>query len=326
MLHSVERPRIDIDEQAADWFARRCGERFTESDEVQFQHWLKADTAHAQAFSDLELLWDDMNLIESPHAAVPSSRRAAVVPLQQHWPHKLLAMAASVLLLVGLLSFVLLVERTQLELAAQADPGQLHELALADGSHVTLNMGSRVEVRYFEDSREVTLLEGEAFFSVATDARRPFLIQAGAGRVRVVGTRFNVRLSEDVLNVAVEQGKVLVDAGAASMPPVLLSTGEVVQADYLHGQQQISRVAPDGVASWRNGQLIFHERSLAQLLQELSRYLGKPVELTDANLAERKLSGSLDIYQPQDFLTSLPLLLPVRVDTAEDGSVSVNAL
>lgn len=316
---------VEVDEQAADWFARRAGERFSAADEARFQRWLKASPAHAQAYADLELLWDDMDQIQSPRAEPPP--RAAVVPLRKHWPHRLLSVAASVLLLVGLVSFALLYkERPQLEMVAQAEQGQLREIALVDGSRITLNMGSRIEVRYFKNRREVTLLEGEGFFSVAPDATRPFLIEAGLGQVRVVGTRFNVRLGKDMLDVAVEQGTVSVDAGAAGMPQVLLSAGEVVKTDYLHDEQEVSLVAPHEVASWRSGQLIFHDRPLAQLLQELSRYMGKPVELTAANLARHKLSGSLDIHEPQAFLASLPLLLPVRVDIAKDGSVSINAL
>lgn len=323
MPYPVEQLRMDIDEQAADWFGRRRGERFSAADEALFQHWLSASPVHAQSFADLELLWDDMDLMQPPQAfAQPQN----VTPLPRRNPRRLLAMAASVALMVGLLSVTLLVDRPQFDLTAQSEPGQLRELSLVDGSQITLNMGSSVEVRYFDDRREVTLQGGEAFFSVAPDNQRPFVISAGSGQVTVVGTRFNVRLGEQLLDVAVEQGKVAVNAGSARMPPVLLSAGEVVQADYQSGQQQMSRLAPDEVASWRSGQLIFHERPLAQLLQELSRYLGKPVALADASLAERKLSGSLDIYQPQDFLSSLPLLLPVRVDTATDGSVSVNGL
>lgn len=325
MPYPVEQLRMDIDEQAADWFARRRGGRFSATDETLFQHWLSASAAHAQAFGELELLWDDMDLMQpQPTAAQPP--RQKVVRLPRRKPGRMLAIAASVVLMVGLFSVTLLVDRPQFELTAQSEPGQLRELALDDGSQITLNMGSSVSVRYFDDRREVTLQGGEAFFSVAPDNQRPFVISAGTGQVTVVGTRFNVRLGEQLLDVAVEQGKVAVDAGSARMPPVLLSAGEVMQANYHSGQQQMSRLAPDEVASWRSGQLIFHDRPLAQLLQELSRYLGKPVALTDPGLAERRLSGSLDIYHPQGFLSSLPLLLPVRVDTATDGSVSVSAL
>jgi len=315
---------MDIEEQAADWFARRRGERFSAADELLFQQWLRASPVHAQTFADLELLWDDMDLMHMQPAT--AQRRQTVTTLPRRNPRRLLAIAAGVVLMVGLLSVTLLVDRPQFELTAQSEAGQLRELALVDGSQITLNMGSSVNVRYFDDRREVTLRGGEAFFSVVPDSQRPFVISAGSGQVTVVGTRFNVRLGEQLLDVAVEQGKVTVDAGSARMPSVLLSAGEVVQADYQSGQQQLSRLEPDEVASWRSGQLIFHDRPLAQLLQELSRYLGKPVALADPGLAERRLSGSLDIYQPHTFLSSLPLLLPVRVDTATDGSVSISAL
>ncbi|SDT07494.1 transmembrane sensor [Halopseudomonas sabulinigri] len=312
-----------VDEQAADWFARRRGERFSAADERQFQIWLQASRSHAQAYADLELLWHDMDSMTPPTQTCAEDTSASnVVRLPRRWSRRLSAIAASVVLIAGLLAISPLVERPEYQLTAQAEMGKLRKLLLADGSQITLNMGSSAQVRYFDNRREVSL-QGEAFFSVVRDEKRPFVVQADRAEVQVLGTRFNVRQGEDTLDVAVEHGKVAVDAGAPRLPAVLLSVGEAVHADYRLDQQQMRPVAVDAVASWRSGQLVFQQRPLAHLLDELSRYLGKPVRLNAEALADYPLSGSLDIYRPQDFLASLPLLLPVQVSSAADGSVTV---
>jgi len=325
MSRPGEHPVQQIDEQAAEWFARRRGERFSQADESQFQAWLQSSDAHTQAYADLELIWRDMDSMAPPQQSpVEEASANNIVHLRRRWPQRFSAIAASVVLLAGLLAVTLLVERPEYQLTVQAEAGELQALVLADGSQVTLNMGSSAQVRYFDDRRKVSL-QGEAFFAVARDATRPFVIQVGSAEVRVLGTRFNVRQGADTLDVAVEQGKVAVNAGSPRMPAVLLSMGESVHADYRLGQQQMRPIAADTVASWRSGQLMFQQRPLAQLLDELSRYLGKPVRLNANALADYPLSGSLDIYRPQDFLASLPLLLPVQVSSADDGSVTVEA-
>ena len=318
-----------IDEQAAEWFARRRGARFSQTSEERFQAWLQASDDHAQAYADLELLWHDMDSMASPLQSAAGETPANHVvtrprPLPRRWSQRFSAIAASVVLLAGLLAVTLLVERPEYQLAAQAEVGELREMLLADGSQITLNMGSSAEVRYFDDRREVSL-QGEAFFAVARDGTRPFVVHTGTAEVRVLGTRFNVRQGVNTLDVAVEHGQVAVDAGAPRLPAVLLSVGEAVHADYRLGQQQMRPVSADAVATWRSGQLLFQQRPLAQLLDELARYLGKPVRLDATALAEQPLSGSLDIYRPEDFLASLPLLLPVQVNSAADGSITVSA-
>ena len=305
---TTEQGMAEIDEQAALWFSRRSSGCLSAAEEAEFAAWLANSEQHAQAYADMQLLWDDCDQLARPD--VPAAEPAPVTRL---------ALAATVLLTVGGLLGYQWRQLPQLELSASAGQHELRELQLADGSELTLNLGSTVQVRYYRDRREVSLIAGEAYFSVAPDADRPFVVDAGAGRVEVVGTRFTVRRSRSALAVAVEQGHVAVQPGREGLALQQLLAGDSLEIDYQHGALRRSQLPTAEVGSWRDGLLVFRDRPLGELAQELSRYRGRSVQLDGAGLAAHRLSGSLDIHQPERFVKALPQLLPVELIEQADG-------
>lgn len=308
--------RIDAmrpDEQAATWFARRKGDAFDERDEAQFQAWLTADPTHAQAFADLQLLWQDM-------ARLPRPQISVVRPVRGRARWRSLAVAACLCLLALLPVWLDSPQDVQFTLvSAFTEP---REVTLDDGSHIHLNRNTRMEVRLLPERREVELLQGQAYFSVARDEQRPFHVQVGEGSVQVLGTRFDVRRGHEQLIVTVESGRVALRPREDAEPTELLA-GDRAAYDQARGELLRSRVTGDEVASWRSGQLIFQQLPLAQLLDELSQYRAAPVSLGDASLATRQVSGSVDLARPDDFLAALPVMLPVALERLGDGRIRV---
>ena len=138
--------------------------------------------------------------------------------------------------------------------------------------------------------------------------------------MQVLGTRFDVRRGRELLAVSVESGRVALQP-RADAPLVELLAGDRAVYDGSRGTLLRSRVADGEVASWRSGRLVFQQWPLAQLLDELSQYGATPVSFGDAALAARQVSGSVDLARPDDFLSALPVLLPVKVESLDDGSV-----
>lgn len=312
-----------IDEQAAAWFSRRSAGGLSAHEQRELDAWLAADPAHARAFADLNLIWADLEQLQRP-----ALRQATVTPLRprKRWlPGR--ALAASVVFACALLALSqpgFIGGATQ-RLSLVSAPGEQRQVLLEDGTRVDLNVGTRLEVRLHPDRREAELLAGEAFFAVAPDAERPFEVRAGEGSVRVVGTRFSVRRGSEHLAVAVESGKVAVQPYVGVAPPAMLGAGDGLDYDYRSGTLQQRRLGAEEIASWRRGQLIFRDRPLAQLLDELSHYRQAPVVLADARLAERRVSGSVNIARPDAFLAALPQLLPVRIEHQANGRASIHA-
>ena len=310
-----------IDEQAAVWFSRRQARALSAAEQAEFSRWLAASPEHAQAYADIQLLWDDCDLLERPALASPATVRSITTSRPRRL-RSVTALAAAVLLGVGLL----LLQQWQapvMQLTASAGLDDIRHILLEDGSELMLNLGSTAEVRYYDDRREVTLVAGEAFFAVAKDAERPFRISAGDGQVEVVGTRFNVRRSDTGLAVAVEQGRVKVEPGRSELPAQELTPGQRIEIDYATATARSTRLPLAEVGSWRSGLLVFHDRPLSELAQELARYRGQAVRVTDPELLTRRLSGTLDIHHPDRFLRALPQLLPVELTELADGSIQL---
>lgn len=199
--------------------------------------------------------------------------------------------------------------------------GQLARHDLPDGSSLLLDAASSAEVRYFAARRVVALAHGAAFFDVARDPGRPFIVQAGGVRVTVLGTRFGVEVvpgsdGREGVTVQVESGRVRVESDAAGGVPHELGAGEGLR---LEGAAAVrTRAAPGDAASWRHGELVFAESTLGEALQRLSRYAPFALEATP-EAARLPLSGRVRIARAHAWVGELPRALPVQVRRQADG-------
>src|SRR5690606_37958963 len=116
-------------------------------------------------------------------AALPAEPRNAQTADRRPAPRFWYALAASLLLTIASItwySFQRGVHATGI--------GEQRSLALADGSRIELNARSRIKIRYTDQQRRVELLEGQAFFDIASDKNRPFIVDTGGSSIRAVGT------------------------------------------------------------------------------------------------------------------------------------------
>lgn len=105
----------------------------------------------------------------------------------------------------------------------------------------------------------------------------------------------------------------------------MLLAGDSARLDLADQRLELGHVAPEQVASWRDGQLVFRDKPLGELVEELSRYRAAPIRLGDPRLADKRVSGTVRIARPDDFLLALPALLPVRVQPQAGGEVLILA-
>ncbi|HVR53518.1 MAG TPA: FecR domain-containing protein, partial [Pseudorhodoferax sp.] len=184
---------------ARDWFVRRQRGRWTSGEQQRFAAWLAADPRHAQALARCEAHWDQFegmpaDLVQRMRRQLRQDQAAAQVaasaPRRRFLrPAFALAGVAALAGGAGLLAWQQLQAQAQWSQAFHTARGHQQELALPDGSQLRLDTATRVQLAFYRDRREVRLLEGQAFFSVQSEAGRPFLVQAGPVQVRVVGTR-----------------------------------------------------------------------------------------------------------------------------------------
>jgi len=161
-------------------------------------------------------------------------------------------------------------------------------------------------------------------FSVQHDSLRPFVVEAGSGKVTVTGTRFDVRRGSAETRVVVEQGTVKVqgrDAAADDFISLTAGLGTHVDAG---GKVAVAYpVNPAELTAWRNGKLVFNNASLADVAEQVSRYREKPLKVGNAAVGNLRLTSVFKSDNTDALLKALPSILPVAVRTLDDGSQEI---
>jgi len=211
----------------------------------------------------------------------------------------------------------------------QTAAGQQRVVNLADGSIVELGAGSSVSVTYSDENRSLVLDRGEAIFTVAKNPKRPFIVRAGQGSVTAIGTVFNVRKSAANVEVRVLEGTVAVrpiddtaersrargrdSASAVAQPVALVTAGRrtayspagllapIVEADVHEG------------LSWRVGVLTMVDWPIADVIQELNRYLTDEITIGDEAVGTMRFTGTVYPDQVDAWLEGLQQGYPIEV-------------
>jgi transmembrane sensor len=193
----------------------------------------------------------------------------------------------------------------------ETGPGQRTTVMLPDGSVAELDARSRLRASFAPGVRQLQLETGQALFQVARDPRRPFVVHAGGEAITAHGTRFNVRLADRRLEVALIEGRVAVtSAGGARQT-------EMAPHDLLRiedGARSIEKVQNiERFASWREGLVVLENTRLGDALAEINRYAPQPIRLADPGLMELRLSGAFRVDRTDVFVEALELYFGLHV-------------
>ncbi|GER08515.1 iron dicitrate transporter FecR [Iodidimonas muriae] len=319
MAHKTRSKALD---EATQWFARLRDDAISSDERHAFQIWQTANLAHRRAFEEISALWDSMDGLEPDTAEMQSTTRA-----NARAPFFKTQIAAA--LIIGFSA--LLVGLTHFELTPwspfwgaehfQTATGEQRTLFLDDGTTIYLNTHSKVAVRLKDKERHVRLIEGEALFDVQRDPQRPFIVDAGNGRVRVLGTRFNIRMHPDrSADVAVLEGHV--DVAPRSGKEVVASIdlyrgdGTSISTDRIG---PVEKVDVARITSWRDGRMIFRGTPLSTVVADLNRYLTDDVRIGDDSLQDITVTAVIRIEDRAAILRALDMSLPVDVVTLPSG-------
>lgn len=336
----------DIEDTAAAWLTRRDAGEWSAAEEAELARWLEASTSNRVAYLRLEAVWEEARRLKAlgagrPPGSVPprgnarsgrflgareeegssvsaSLRARRKVGSGRRWLRY--GLAASVLLAAALGAYV----HFHAPGNQYSTPvGEVASVPLNDGSNITLNTASAVRVDLTPAERRVELERGEAFFVVAKDPSRPFVVRAGNKRVVAVGTQFSVRRDDhDELRVIVTEGTVRLEevghplhvsgpgveggAGFATPESARLRAGTIARAtdgDVLVQEESIPEA--EEALTWRVGYLTFHETTLAEAVEEFNRYNTHRIVIADANVAAIRISGT---FRPTNYEAFVRLL------------------
>lgn len=165
--------------------------------------------------------------------------------------------------------------------------GKKSAVVLADGTRVDLNVNSvlRYPASFDGDSREVEL-SGEAFFEVAHDVARPFVVHAGAQRIEVLGTSFNVRCygGESAIETTLIEGRVLLDCEAGS---VILQPGQQALFSTLESELEVKSADVGNFVAWKTGKYSFVNQTFDAIIAVLERGFGVSIQIMNEELKHK---------------------------------------
>ena len=311
-----------VRDDAARWFVRLQEPAVSADEQQRFDAWLNQHPQHRDEFQLLQGLWTAADLLPAPRLKALAETRPA---RRERRPLLRYAVAASVLAVaLGLGLFSGLNHPGGYSAEFSTALGERKHVALPDGSVIDLNSRSRLQVRYDTDRRLIELSEGEAMFSVEHDSARPFVVEAGSGKITVTGTRFDVRRDVTQTRVAVEQGTVKVQGhDAPDNEFINLTAGLGTHVDAQGKVAAAYAVNPAELTAWRGGKLVFNNARLSEVAAEVSRYREQPLTVSNPDVANLRLTSVFKSADTDALLKALPSILPVAIRTLADGSQEI---
>lgn len=302
----------DIDEAAASW-AARADRGLTVAETAELDAWLRGDIRRSGAYA--RMTWALMST-ERAVMSAGEAGRPPVRPTRRRWLVGAGAVAAS-LAATGV--YLGSVRPT----AYSTRKGEKKVVSLDDGSVMTLNTNTRLEVRYAKDRRLVRLIDGEALFDVAKDRERPFVVVARKALVRAVGTSFTVsNVGGAPVEVLVREGIVDVTRSNATGEPltrVTASSRAILARDT--GAVSVAHVDAAELGSdlaWKDGQIVFQGETLAAAAAKFARYSDIGIVIVDPDLGAEKVAGVFNADDPVGFAKSVALSLNAKAEIRAD--------
>lgn len=304
--------RERIEQEAAEWAVRHPLSR---DEQARLEDWLVQDERHGGA---LLRAMAGLSAIETELGAVGATTPVEIETVHRPTRRWLLggglglsaAAAASGVLAWGWLSG----ERITTE------RGEIRRLPLADGSIATINSDSDLRIVLASNNRLVELDHGQAWFQVAKDRTRPFIVDAGIAQARAVGTAFSVIRGKDGVQVAVTEGTVAVWPSASSGMMTILEAGQFANFK-TGGVAPIVGSAPGEIEralAWRNGEIALENDTLAEAIAAFNRYNQQQIVLSDPSLAQEKLVGLFKLDKPENFASMLDASLDIDVSVTPE--------
>lgn len=317
--------------RAAYWDARLRSEQCSQAERAEFQRWLELDPTHAEAFELLQMGIGTLQSAAKTNPALRAMRDRAVAVRRGARRSKFTVRAAAALACVcvgGVIAGVQLRESTFVERGVpsvfQTAVGERSTVQLQDGSEISLDTSSRVEVTYSKARRAIEIDAGRAYFRVAKDALRPFAVDVAGREVVAVGTEFDIRLDERTLVVTLIEGRVDVSASGAGVgdrsTTRTLAPGERMTVDRTTGVATVERADLERTVSWRQGKILFEDTPLDEAVEEMNRYSQTPIVVNDAALRGLRVNGMFYTSQPENFLRALAQYFEVELRIGADGT------
>jgi transmembrane sensor len=305
-----------IEIEAAEWIVRLDLHGRTPELEVELERWLRGDARRQGALLQVEAIWYSLDSMREAEEIPPEPQRRRGISRRWLVGAGAASLAAS---LAGGLIWWNVADHYSTTI------GEIRRVPLADGTVIAVNTASDLSVRMGEKRREIILKTGEAWFQVAKDKSRPFLVEIGPVRAMAVGTSFSVRRREGGAEVLVSEGRVAAWVEGAEGHRVVISAGQRAfvanNAAISVARSEASEV--DRALAWRGGKIDLDGDTLADAVAEFNRYNQRHIIVQDPLLAGERFYGVFRIDDPEGFAASVQSILEAPVDVSSPAEIRI---
>lgn len=319
----IANPHQTDADAAASWVARMDSGAWSDADEAELQRWLAQDPRRHGLLLRTHALWQTPEIApqEAPSQQIEADDDV-FTERPSLWRRRGVLgglVAASAAGVVGALLF------PGRGVAYVTKVGEIRRVPLVDGSVMTINSGSTLQVRMAKRAREVELAEGEAWFEVAKDAARPFVVAAGKVRAQAVGTAFSVRKRDNGVEVLVTEGVVETWSDEDETQRVRLGAGQsaLINEHAIVHYEATKASSVDRALAWRGGMIDLNGTSLADAAEEFNRYNERQIVISDPDAAGERFDGLFRINDPEAFAEAVRDVLGLAVNVEDPRFIRI---
>jgi len=322
-------------QQAIDWLLRLRSDDMDDEELCAFADWLAQDHANSEAFSEAELLFDQMALAAKPVIDTQTTISSDLESQQTlrfaarknnvgrekrprpffYWMAPALAIAAIWLFVVNLFlpHQVRLLDNWNSDFYTQA--GEMLEVQLSDGSRLLLNTNTAVSVNYSDSRRTIILHNGQARFNVAKDSIRPFVVDTDDLQIKALGTIFQIYKDEsDAVKITVQEHAVAVSKLQNNEidDTVTVQTGQQLKYQSDVTLLQAENIELRQETAWQQKRIVINDQPLGDLISELQRYRNGRIFLSDDELKNLRITGVFSLDNPDAVIRSVCKVLNLK--------------
>lgn len=324
-----------IIEEAASWYLR-IQDGLSQSDFREWRRWLATDDANAVAFDAVRECWQKADQVDDlpwpseeeleadlydGSSALPLPEKPKLETRGRQRDRRYWLAAAASIVAACLIGLGLLRDNVQNSESYETTTAEHRLIELEDGSSVTLGAESDVRIAYNSIARRIELRSGEAYFKVAKDRDRPFIVAAGNRTVRALGTEFDINIGVRDIKVAVIEGKVRVDgpplaavnSGNGSGAVLNLESGDVLDFNATGGIGIVRQVDPMLSTSWLAGRLAYDGELFESVVADVNRYSDVELIIGDDFTNRQIFTGTVFSDSIDEWLDGIEQAFPVRV-------------
>ncbi len=354
-----------IKEEAGNWLVRMDNGELSTEEAAELRAWVKRSEFHLDYLTKLAHNWDAMSVLEDLAELFPLPSSDQEKHLKKHFENvgnKSRQSSASTRIAAWVGKFRLPIFATSMVAASlvvviffsvngpasqsfSTALGEQRVERLQDGTVLTLNTNSLVDVNYSRQHRVVTLQRGEVNFDVEKHTERPFVVYAGDGLVWAVGTAFNIRLNSRSVDVTVTEGRVKVFTDIRASEPLpsltvdlrvvndqtvpneaLLDAGESLQySQIIEVAEPVMEKQLEQKLAWQQGALIFKGETFEQALTEIARYTDKELVIIDPTIRDARVGGHYKTNDIDNLLGTLSRSLNIKLTQINEHLVQFSA-